>query len=118
MEHVHKTYSCDRCQKEIGSERPKRSQGAIVTATFNWADGPGPSYDWKDLCDPCYGFVKAFFLRPLQESHAPPAGYDRPTKEEKESARAWAIGLLDMPNTDIGEHMLVRAMRLMGDSKL
>lgn len=61
-EHVHKTYTCDRCKASLGSERPKPSQGANVRASFNWSEGPGPSFQWDDLCSDCRKAVFAFFL--------------------------------------------------------
>lgn len=60
-EHVHKTYSCDRCKADMGSVRPKHSQSTDIVANFNWAEGPGPMFIWKDLCDDCRREVFAFF---------------------------------------------------------
>lgn len=64
-EHVHKTYSCDRCKADLGDKRPQRIQTTEVVAAFHWRDGPGPQFKWADLCDRCDSEVKAFFgVRP------------------------------------------------------
>ncbi len=60
-EHIHKTNSCDRCKADLGDKRPSRLQTSKVTASFNWLEGPGPSFWWEDLCDTCDAEVKAFF---------------------------------------------------------
>ena len=60
-EHVHKTYSCDRCKADLGAERPSHSQEADIVASFNWQDGPGAVFKWKDLCTACRDDVFAFF---------------------------------------------------------
>lgn len=60
-EHVHKTYTCDRCKADLGDVRPKRSQQTKVVATFDSMEGPGPGFHWLDLCDGCDRAVKVFF---------------------------------------------------------
>lgn len=61
-EHVHRTYSCDRCKADLGTERPKHAQESEVTASFNWSEGPGPIFRWKDLCTDCRKAVFDFFM--------------------------------------------------------
>lgn len=61
-EHIHKTYTCDRCAVDLGATRPQHAQWAEVDASFNWRDGPGPRFKWRDLCDRCRADVFAFFL--------------------------------------------------------
>ena len=61
-EHITKSYTCDRCRKELGCERPRRTQKATVRASFHYQEGPGPAFDWQDLCDECDQKVKLFFV--------------------------------------------------------
>lgn len=60
-EHIHLTYTCDRCKADLGEKRPYRDQQAEVRAAFNYTEGPGPSFRWDDLCDACVSEVRAFF---------------------------------------------------------
>lgn len=60
-EHIHKSYTCDRCKADLGSELPRHSQRADVSASFNWSTGPGPTFKWTDMCDECRAEVFAFF---------------------------------------------------------
>lgn len=59
--HTHTTYSCDRCKTDMGSVKRKHPQEATVTASFNWSEGPGPTFKWVDLCEPCRDDVFKFF---------------------------------------------------------
>lgn len=60
-EHIHKTYSCDRCKTDLGTTRPRHGQSTRVTARFDYSEGPGPNYDWTDLCVSCRKIVMEFF---------------------------------------------------------
>ncbi|GEM_PF-5780199 len=104
-EHTHTTYSCDRCKEEIGSERPKRSIQAEVSAHFPYLEGPGPNFKWRDLCDECDLQVKAFFL-PKEV---------RPAAEEKRQGRLWFAEVLAYANKDMADYIMARARRIMGD---
>lgn len=61
-QHTHTTYSCDRCKADLGCVPPTRFQASTVDATFHSLEGPGPSFRWRDLCDPCHLAAKVFFL--------------------------------------------------------
>ena len=60
-EHIHKTYSCDRCKADLGDKRPNRAQGCEVSAAFHWLAGPGPTFKWVDVCDECRAEIRSFF---------------------------------------------------------
>jgi hypothetical protein len=104
-EHVHKSYSCDRCKADLGAERPKRDQPPLIRASFNYDSGPGPTYDWSDLCDSCNDAVRAFFL---------PIGELRPPQSEKGDARAGIRALFEWGNKDAADYILVRCWRILG----
>lgn len=106
-EHVYKSYTCDKCKCNLGNERPKRSQDTRVAATFNWSDGSGPAFLWKDLCDPCNDAIRAFFLPSLNFC----------TSTEKKNARLWFAEVLSYVNKDMADHIMVRARRMMQDWK-
>lgn len=60
-EHIHKTYSCDRCKEALGSERPQRLRTIDVRAQLDWRDARGQHFEWKDVCDACYRDIMNFF---------------------------------------------------------
>lgn len=108
-EHTHTTYSCDRCKADLGIERPKRAQTSIVNAEFGWTEGPGPSFKWRDLCDPCDVAVKAFFLTSPVDMHV--------TGSERHEARVWWAEVGAYVNKEMAEYIMVRARRIMGGWK-
>jgi len=108
-EHTHKTYTCDRCKVDLGRERPKRNQQSRVVASFNWNEGPGPNFDWTDLCDSCNAAVRAFFLFGPVEMGV--------TGSERREARVWWAEVSSYVNKDRAEYIMVRAKRIMGGWK-
>ncbi len=108
-EHTHTTYSCDRCKADLGEKRPKRNQSSTVDASFNWTEGPGPNFKWRDLCDPCDIAVRAFFLTSPLDLNV--------TLSERREARAWFAEVLAYVNTEMGEYIMARARRMVGGWK-
>jgi len=107
--HTHTTYSCDRCKAAIGKSALERNQRSNVTASFNWREGPGPSFQWVDLCDDCDKAVKAFFLTSPVDMGV--------TGSERREARVWWVEVSAYVNTDMAEYIMVRARRIMGTWK-
>lgn len=107
--HMHTTFSCDRCKCDLGEKLPSRAQQALVQASFNYSEGPGPSFNWDDLCDPCEQAVKAFFLANPVDMAV--------TGSERREARAWWAEVAAYVNTDMAEYIMVRARRIMGTWK-
>jgi hypothetical protein len=58
-EHIAKSYSCDRCKSDLGSERPNSK--AVVTAYFEGEWAPECRAEWKDLCPSCRSSALEFF---------------------------------------------------------
>lgn len=106
-EHVHKSYSCDRCKADLGPDRPNHGQGAVISAAFNWREGPGPTFKWDDLCDGCRSAVMAFFL---------PADL-HPAQSELREARVWWNEVNDYVNKDMAAYVMARARRMLGGWK-
>lgn len=108
-EHTHTTYSCDRCKKEIGSERPYRPQNTSIDASFHYVEGPGPSFKWRDLCDGCNSAARAFFLFGPVEMGV--------TSSERREARVWWAEVGAYVNKEMAEYIMVRTKRIMGSWK-
>ncbi|MCW1985550.1 UNVERIFIED_ORG: hypothetical protein M2348_001282 [Sphingomonas sp. R1F5B] len=107
--HTHTTYSCDRCKTDLGTTLPDHKQETVITASFNWREGPGPTFHWKDLCDPCRSAVRAFFLTSPVDMGV--------TASERREARVWWTEVSAFVNTDMAEYIMVRARRIMGTWK-
>lgn len=61
-EHVHKTYTCDRCKASMTERKPPHPWGTVqIRGYFEYREGPGPKFTWNDLCQPCGDVVTAFF---------------------------------------------------------
>lgn len=107
--HTHTTFSCDRCKCDLGSTLPNRQQNSYVKASFHWNSGPGPEFDWADLCDPCLSAVRAFFLiGPIEMAVR---------AEERREARVWWAEVAAYVNTEMAEYIMVRTRRIMGTWK-
>jgi hypothetical protein len=107
--HTHTTFSCDRCKCDLGAELPNHPQENVVKAYFNWKEGPGPVFEWTDLCEPCRGAVRAFFLTGPVEMAV--------RAEERREARVWWAEVASYVNTERAEYIMVRARRIMGTWK-
>lgn len=108
-EHQHTTYSCDRCKADLGASRPKRQQSSVVVASFHWDEGPGPNFNWKDLCDPCNFAVRSFFLTSPAEMNV--------LQSERRDARIWWGEVATYVNKEMAEYIMVRARRMLGGWK-
>lgn len=60
-EHIRKTFSCDRCGTDLGSERGR--QPITVTAVEDGEWAKEWSVNWRDLCEPCRDAVRKMFKR-------------------------------------------------------
>ncbi|CDO37635.1 hypothetical protein [Novosphingobium sp. KN65.2] len=103
--HTHTTFSCDRCKADLGDEQPRRNQQSLVNACFNWREGPGPNFNWIDLCDSCDAAVKAFFLTSATDL--------APTQSEMRDARVWWAEVSSYVNRDMAGYIMVRARRML-----
>lgn len=101
---THITYSCDRCKADLGSELKRRSMGAVVTARFDYTEGPGPNFAWNDLCDACDTAVKAFFV--------PREGLKALSASARQDGRVWMAKILAAENKDLADHMIQRMRAL------
>ncbi len=67
VEHVHKTYSCDRCGSDLGKAPPRSKLTAQAHKEGEWA--MEFSFTWKDFCPRCEKDVSTFFTtRPTRQS--------------------------------------------------
>lgn len=105
-EHTHTTYSCDRCKADLGSERPNRSMRTNVVARFDYTEGPGPAFQWVDLCDSCDEAVKAFFI--------PREGLTGLSASERRDNREWMRRVVEAANTDLSDYMIRRLRKMSG----
>lgn len=103
-QHTAVTYSCDRCGGELPSKGGVRPwSNASVKMIFHTTEGPGPQFEWKDLCDNCVTTLKAFFL---------PAPSLYPTSTEKKDAREQLATMLNWANTEATDYVAVRILRI------
>lgn len=63
-EHLHKSYSCDRCMRDLGEAVPEHYPKTKVSAVFEgeWAM---VTVAFAQLCDPCHEAVWQFFGKPM-----------------------------------------------------
>lgn len=47
-----KKWRCDRCGIVLDSN-PRCYPASRLSGGYYYSDGPGPSFDWKELCSPC-----------------------------------------------------------------
>ncbi len=60
-EHILKSYSCDRCNADLGNEKPK--EDIVVNAQKNGEWALDFDAKWKHLCPGCRQVVVEFFTR-------------------------------------------------------
>jgi hypothetical protein len=103
-EHTHTTYSCDRCKADLGSKRPMRTMRTNVAARFDYSEGPGPNFNWTDLCDACDTAVKAFFV--------PREGLTGLSVSARREGRVWMAKILAAENKDLADYMIAQMRAL------
>lgn len=108
-QHVHTTYTCDRCKCDLGTTRPKRDVDCIVEAHFPSIQKSSHHFKWNDLCDSCDVAVKAFFLTSPVSMNV--------TGSERREARIWWAEVGAYVNTEMAEYIMVRVRRIMGGWK-
>jgi len=59
-----KKWRCDRCGK-IEDKRPYFTPRPHVVLSYDWAEGPGPSIIWKELCGECTKYAEALVDREI-----------------------------------------------------
>ena len=108
-EHIHTTYSCDRCAADLGAAKPYREPVAIIKASFASLQKPAQHFEWNHLCDRCDTAVRAFFLTSPIEMNV--------TGHERREARVWWAEVSAYVNTEMAEYIMVRARRVLGGWK-
>ena len=57
MEHLVKTYTCDRCDADMGDTLPNRKTDICISYTLQWTQA-ARNVIWRHLCDKCFKLIE------------------------------------------------------------